>query len=1335
MSEPCVDPFWVARGGRLLSNGRYQVYLDARGGGVSFWQGLQLSAWEPDPVEARHGWWLYLRAPHSGDFCIPTLASDLWTPTTTDPSDLWTPTTSDPWTPTTPPPHGQAAGSDHVGPPPPPPGAPDSWTPTTTPPGADSWTPTATSPGRGKVRGRAKASPGVQVYRSTWQGLEVEVAIWVDAERDVEFRQVQLRNTQSRPRPVEVTSNVEVVLNHSAAHRAHPAFSKLFVQSLWLDRLRALVFRRRPRSAEERWPLLAHAVIEERPTQWESDRAKFLGRGHDALLPRALTVRESLSGTTGSVLDPTAALRQTVELAPGGVERVTFVLAVGETQVALESALEALAGDGTVEKSRAGARRCAQQQQRASQLSPAEALRVEELAVALQYGCGWSSGPRPKATGAREETAEIAPPSSAPLLVWKTRLPLREAVPMAERAVRLWRSRGFPGSIAVAARRAVHWVFSDGIAVRKKALGKLDLPSLDVWETAAHCVVEGDALSLGAAPPRREVRERYRARAHHEPIGLERSALTDWNGWGGFGRQSGAYVMRLEARSLPPMPWVNVIANPRVGCLVSERGAAHTWGMNSREDRLTPWSNDPIVDPFGEAVYLRDERERVFWSPLPGLGAQPCVVSHAPGSSSWRSVCNELEQRVSIFVPPTEPLKVTLVELRNLSCQGRELSLWWYAHLVCGALPEQTRRWIEMQWDGVHRIFFARRTQEKRQPLAFAAVAGGAEVWASGCRLHFLGAGGSPVAPGALVHEARLRPVLGRTGHPAVVMQVALRLPPNGTAEVALLLGEASHAKEARAWVQKFRGDRAVLQARQRAELACRQSASRLQVRTPAPELDRFVNQWLPYQVQSCRLWGRTAFYQSGGAYGFRDQLQDACALLWLDPAATRQQILLHAAHQFPEGDVLHWWHPPWERGTRTRFSDDLLWLPWAVVWYCAFTGDWKLLDEVCPFVQARQLEPGEDEAYLPVRSSRHRADLYTHCALAIDRSLTRGPHGLPLMGTGDWNDGMNRVGRLGRGESVWLGFFLGGLLRHWIPICEARGDRRRATRYREYAGELELALEEHGWDGRWYRRAYYDDGTPLGSAGNQECQIDALVQAWAILSGVAPRPRAEAALEAVAERLIDREAGLIRLLDPPFDRDPHDPGYIKGYVPGVRENGGQYTHAALWVVQAFALLGQRNTAAELLLRLLPQWHSRDAEAVRRYQVEPYVVAADIYSVDPHRGRGGWTWYTGSAGWLYRLTVETILGVRLSEGETLVVRPRIPDSWPECEVEWHPPGWMAPVHIRIENPHGRAERVQRAWVDGTPLPVEGQEVRLGRNNAVAPRSLRVELGGGDRAGS
>jgi cyclic beta-1,2-glucan synthetase len=768
------------------------------------------------------------------------------------------------------------------------------------------------------------------------------------------------------------------------------------------------------------------------------------------------------------------------------------------------------------------------------------------------------------------------------------------------------------------------------------------------------------------------------------------------------------YVIRVEGAHRPPMPWSNVVANPTVGCIASETGAGCTWSRNSREHRLTPWANDPIVDPHGEAVWLRDDETGACWSAAPGptpAGA-PYEARHGFGYSRWLCEHDGLAHELVLFVPSDDPVRVLALRVENRSGRPRRLSLTSYAELVLGT----TRVALETECTGA--LCLARNAEggDFADGVAFAAVVApdGAALSATTDRAAFVGRGRTLDAPAAL--DGAATSLDGRAGSgldACFATRAGTTIPPGGTIACAFLLGETTDATAVRRLADAYRVPGAVDAALARVREGWRALVSAVRIETPSPAIDRLANGWLLYQTVACRMWGRSALYQSGGAFGFRDQLQDSAALVHVRPDLTRAQILLHAGHQFVEGDVLHWWHPPHDRGTRTRFADDLLWLPYVTAFYVGATGDAAILDEEAPFVTARALAAGEDEAYLRTEPSGERASLYAHCCRAIDRSLAVGAHGLPLMGTGDWNDGMNRVGREGRGESVWMGWFLADLLGAFAPLCAARKDRERAARYRAHRARLRSALERTGWDGAWYRRAYYDDGTPLGSAASDECRIDALAQAWAVISGVARRDRAVQAMESATRLLVDEDAGIIRLLTPPFDRTPHDPGYIKGYVPGIRENGGQYTHAALWMVRAAADLGWRDRAVRWLEMLTGVSHTRTPADVARYQVEPYVVAADIYGVAPHVGRGGWTWYTGSAAWMYRVILESILGVTIERGRRLRIAPRVPDGWPRFRVSLRLPGEATTYDVTVENPTGRAEAVVAVRVDERAGTVQG----------------------------
>lgn len=1033
---------------------------------------------------------------------------------------------------------------------------------------------------------RADCYDGVFRLEREDRGISTRLELRLDPDKDLERRCLRVTNGSDRPRRLELTSYLEVVLFHAGADRAHPAFAKLFVQTERDPQTGALLARRRPRGADESWPWMLHALLGAEATEWETDRAAFLGRGRTLACPAALEGDASLSGRVGNVLDPVLALRIRVELEPGAETQLVWVTGAAADR---DGALALLAGEPVVR-------------------------------------------------------------------------PVQVAAPAA--------------------------------------------PALDTPASTE-------------APP---------------------EGLQLFNGYGGFGQDGRSYVIHLpregERQRRPPQPWINVIANHGFGCLVSESGAGYTWSRNSQANRLTPWSNDPVSDPHGEALYIRDAETGQAWSPMPGPMPAPGAyrVTHGFGFTRFETRHADLDQETTLFVPISDPVRILRLRLTNRGVAPRRLELVSYQRLVMASQPaaespivtaiEPERGLLRATNPGAG---------DFADGIVFAtAVLSGAELErrSFSCdRLSFIGRHRDAAAPAALDPGAVLNGRAGAGLDPCLAQQLSLTLEPGATLTCDFLLGEAMGEPALADLLARY-GDTAAIGA---ALASVRDFwddlLSRVQVETPEPAIDLMLNGWLLYQSLACRIWARSAFYQSGGAYGYRDQLQDASALAAIRPEIARGQILLHAAHQLVEGDVLHWWHPePMERGLRTRFSDDLLWLPYLTAHYVRVTGDRAILDEPIPYLSAAGLAPGQDEDYLKPVFSGETADLYDHCCRAMDRSLTRGPHGLPLMGTGDWNDGMNRVGREGRGESVWMGFFLHRILSDFLPLCRDRGDRARVERYGAYRDGLASALETGGWDGDWYRRAYYDDGTPLGSSADSECRIDALAQSWAAISGAVPRTRADQAADALETHLVSESERLIRLLTPPFSETPKDPGYIKGYVAGVRENGGQYTHAACWAVKALAELGRNERAAPLLAMLSPVSHTRTAVDVARYRLEPYVVAADVYGAPPHVGRGGWSWYTGSAGWWYRVGLESVLGIQVESGRVLVIRPCIPSSWPGFRVLYRLPDDLTQCEIRVERAQGAGSDVIDAQLDGVSLPIQEGAARAALPSAAGRYLIEVRIG-------
>jgi cyclic beta-1,2-glucan synthetase len=1195
-------------------------------------------------------------------------------------------------------------------------------------------------------------------FRQSDAGLLTHMEVIVTPEDDAEVRRISLTNQSSRVREVEVTSYGEWVLAPLAADAAHPAFSNLFVETELVAAANALIARRRPRSSKDELVFGVHVLVTEGQhvgaLQYETDRSRFLGRGHSPADPVAVLEDRPLSNTTGAVLDPVFSLRRRVRLQPGETARLTFTTALARSREEALTLADKYHDVSIFERAAQLAWTQAQVEMRHHNIDAEEAHLFQRLAGRVLYS---DPSLRPRshvlALNTRAQSGLWPYGISGDLPVVLVRVNEGEDLQVVRQLLRghgYLRLKGLsidlvilnehPPSYAQELQEELQSVVrsSSAQALQDKPGGvflrRADLmPEADriLLHAVARVVIVPERGSLEEQLVRREIEEelppaftpRAPSRTYPEPP-IEVPELNFFNGLGGFRHGGREYVTVLGEGQWTPAPWTNVVANEHdFGFQVTETGAGYTWAVNSRENRLTPWSNDSVSDPPGEVVYLRDEETGATWTPtpLPIREAEPYVVRHGQGYTVFEHTSHGISQELLLFVPVDATVKISILRLRNRTERKRRLSVTNYNELVLGFSRGTTAPYLITETDEESGAIFARNpyNNEFAERVAFADVS--VERRTLTCdRKEFVGRNGSLARPAAL-RRTRLS---GRTGaglDPCAALQVELELAPGEVREVFFLLGQTESRETARALLKRFHQPNAVGEAFERVTTQWDEMLSTIQVRTPDAAMDTILNSWLLCQTLACRVWARSAFYQSGGAYGFRDQLQDVMAVVYSRPDIARAQILRAAARQFKEGDVQHWWHPPTGRGVRTRFSDDLLWLPYVVGFYIGVTGDHAVLDEVAPFLEAPQLVEGEDESYTQPGVSEESASIFEHCARALDRSLKVGAHGLPLMGSGDWNDGMNRVGNGGKGESVWVGWFLHTTLAQFAPFCESRGEWARAKGYLEHTLKLKQALETEAWDGDWYKRAYFDDGTPLGSAQNEECRIDSIAQTWGVISGAADAHRTHRAMAAVEEYLIRRGDGLVILFTPPFDRGRLDPGYIKGYVPGVRENGGQYTHAALWVLIAYAMLGDGDRAGELFALLNPINHASTRAGMHKYKVEPYVAAADIYAVWPHTGRGGWTWYTGSASWMYRAGLEFILGFRL-RGESLTLDPCIPRGWREYEIEYHHKS--SRYLIKIENPYGLSRGVRSVEVDGVRQP--SKEVALRDDGA--RHEVRVVLG-------
>jgi len=1224
---------------QLLSNGRYHVMLTNAGGGYSRWNNLGVTRWREDGTRDNWGTFCYLR----------DLESDA----------VWT----------------------------------------------TAYQPTL----RRAEHYEAIFSEGRAEFRRRDGAFETQTDIVVSPEDDIELRRVRITNRSSVSRTVEVTSYAEVLLAVPDADALHPAFVNLFVQTEIVEAHQAILGMRRPRSRDEPVPWMFHLMAvhdaDVGEFSYETDRAHFIGRTRTAAAPQAMDSAGPLSGTQGAVLDPVAAIRCRIRLEPEQSANVDLVYGIGDSRDTALALVEKYRDRRLADRVFDLAWTHSQVVLRQINARESDAQLYARLANSVIYAHASLRADSSVLMRNRRGQSGLwgyAISGDLPIVLLRIGdLANIELVRQLIQAHDYWRLKGLEVDLVIWNEEysGYRQVLQDqilGLVAMGLETQAMDRPggifvrSADqipeddrtLLETVARVILSDNRGTLAEqvnrlVPPVVRVPRLARSRRFHQdethateppPHDLILS-----NGIGGFTPDGREYVITTTRDQITPAPWANVLANPYFGSVVSESGQAYTWGENAHEFRLTPWHNDPVSDLSGEACYLRDEEYGHFWSPtpLPRRGATPYVSRHGFGYSVFEHIEDGIHSELWVYVAHDAAVKFSALKVRNMSGRPRRLSATGYVEWVLGDLRPRTAMHVTTEVDPSSGALYARNPYNTEFPdrVAFFDV-DDANRTVSCERAEFIGRNGSLENPAAM-RRAHLSGRLGSGLDPCAAIQVGFDLADGQEREIIfrLGLGGSPGGEEVSQLVHRFRGADAARRALEAVWQYWNHTLGAVQVETPDQSLNVLTNGWLLYQTLACRMWARSGYYQSGGAFGFRDQLQDAMALVHAQPGLLRAQLLLCADRQFREGDVQHWWHPPVGRGVRTHCSDDYLWLALATCRYVQSTGDVGVLDEVVGFLKGRPLNPEDDSYYdLPVRSDTTES-LYQHCVRAIRRSFESGVHGLPLIGSGDWNDGMNRVGIQGKGESVWLGFFLYEVLGQFSTLARLHGDSAFADVCAAKRTRLRGNIERHGWDGGWYRRAWFDDGTPLGSADNAECRIDSISQSWAVLSGAGRIERTRMAMEAVDERLVRREHALIQLLDPPFDKSDLDPGYIKGYVPGVRENGGQYTHAAIWAAMAFAALGDRQRAWELATMINPANHAKSPEAMAIYKVEPYVMAADVYAVAPHTGRGGWTWYTGSAGWMYRLIVESLLGLRL-EVDRLHIAPCLPAHWDELKIHY-----------------------------------------------------------------
>ena len=1185
--------------------------------------------------------------------------------------------------------------------------------------------------------------PDKNQFEKTKNGIKTKLKITVDANEPVEIRRLKIKNDTEKEKIFEVTSYFEPVLSRKEQDYAHQAFNNLFLVYKYDEELDAIVVKRRARDIHQDKKVFLIAKMQTNcekigETEFEINKEKFIGRNNLGL-PIMIRNSNPLSKKDGLTTEGIIALKNTVKVQPGEEVFVDLLLSVEyDKQTAIDNIkkyniTENITREFEIVKAKTEAE-ARYLEVKGKDIDIYQTImsyvlfdnplrqnqqlgyKVYEQKDLWKYGI---SGDLPIITVTIKYVND--------LYVIKQVIKAYEYLKIKNIKVELViineENYSYENYIRDEIESAIlnsHLAYMKniygGIFVLSKS--EMDIQDVNLIKFVSTIVIDSHLGTLEniIQDMEEEVLDNYRIVEKSEIKTMEEDTTKDvdilsntqnvkyYNEYGAFSEDGKEYIIRTNNDNKVPTTWSHIMANEKFGTVVTESNGGYTWYKNSRLNRVTSWNNSSSVNIPSEAIYLKDLDNGRIWSPtaMPKPDDKNYNAIFGFGYAKYIHSSDDILQELEVFVPQDESVKINILTLKNNAPKKKKVKIVYYLKPVLGEDEIKSDGYIKLQYEENANVLIAKNLYKTEEFENIVYVSSSEKIKSfTGNKKSFLGKGGITNPSG--LHRMALDNDNGLGKKTCMAIELEVEIESFSDKKISIVMGADDNIVNAKDIAYKYSKVQNCNMELSKTKNKWNELLGRVQINTPYESLNIMLNGWTMYQTIVSRLLGRSGFYQSGGAFGFRDQLQDAFATKYIDTQILYNQIIKHSKHQFIEGDVEHWWHEENNRGIRTKFSDDLLWLPFAVIQYISYTGDYNILKVKTPYLQGAELQQHEKEKYDKYLPGDVEETIYEHCKKAIDRACNFGENGLPKIGIGDWNDGFSNIGPEGKGESVWLGFFLYMILEGFVKISENKHDKKNATKYREIMDRLRNYLNNNGWDGRWYKRAFADNGDVYGSMENEECKIDSIAQSWSVISGVGEENKKISAMESLEKHLVDTENGIIKLLDPPFYKGKLEPGYIKAYLPGVRENGGQYTHAAIWAIIAEAMLGKGDKAVELYRMITPIEHSRTKEAANKYKVEPYVIAADVYSYQNLAGCGGWTWYTGSSSWYYLAGIQYLLGLNINHN-IMTIRPCIPKEWEEYSIRFK--FGESIYNIKVKNPNRKNTGVERVILDGTEIEKE-----------------------------